>query len=129
MEKKKFSELESKEKRNVIIFVGILILIGYWIFKPSSENSEELLSEKYSKSTALIESRQFIEKRLKAPSTADFSYESEKSVEKINDTTFLVTGYVDSENSFGAKLRNNYSCKIVYLDKIDKVRCLDIIIE
>ena len=47
----------------------------------------------------------------------------------MNDTTFIVTGYVDSQNSFGAELRSNYSCKIVYLDKLNMVRCDDLVIE
>ena len=99
-------------------------------FKKEKEKERlNLLKNKYSKIEALIESRQFVEKRLKAPSTADFSYESEKSVKKINDTTFLVTGYVDSENSFSAKLRNNYSCKIVFFDKLNKVSCVDLVIK
>jgi hypothetical protein len=99
------------------------------IEKEEEKERLNLLKNKYSKVDALIESRQFVEKRLKAPSTADFSYESEKSVKKINDTTFLVTGYVDSENSFSAKLRNNYSCKIVFFDKLNKVSCVDLIIK
>ncbi|MCG8838936.1 hypothetical protein G1K37_11315 [Tenacibaculum dicentrarchi] len=97
--------------------------------KEEKEERLKLLKKKYTKTSALFESRHFVEKRLKAPSTADFSYESEKSVQKINDTTFLVTGYVDSENSFGAKLRNNYSCKIVFLDKLARVSCDDLIIK
>jgi len=99
------------------------------INKEEEKERLNLLKNKYSKIEALIESRQFVEKRLKAPSTADFSNESEKSVKKINDTTFLVTGYVDSENSFSAKLRNNYSCKIVFFDKLNKVSCVDLLIK
>jgi hypothetical protein len=99
------------------------------IEKEEEKGRLNLLKNKYSKVEALIESRQFVVKRLKAPSTADFSDESAKSVKKINDTTFVVTGYVDSENSFSAKLRNNYSCKIVFFDKLNKVSCVDLIIK
>lgn len=127
MEKEKV-ELTGEQKVKVIsgLIVGLFFI---WLFFIPSCDGEEPLNEKYTKSTALIESRQFVEKRLKSPSSADFSFESEKSVIKVNDTTFIVTGYVDSQNSFGAELRSNYSCKITYLDKIGKVQCDDLVIE
>jgi hypothetical protein len=124
--KKEKVELSKQDKiKTISVLIVIVIILIFWI----RSCGEEPLSEKYKKSTALIESRQFVEKRIKSPSSADFSFESEKSVIRVNDTTFIVTGYVDSQNSFGAKLRSNYSCKITYLDKIGKVQCDDLIIE
>lgn len=52
----------------------------------------------------------FVEDRLKSPSTADFSETEVTGVEP----EFTVTGAVDSENSFGAAIRNTYSCTVMY---------------
>jgi hypothetical protein len=127
MEREKI-ELTVEQKIKVIsgLIVGFLFI---WLFFIPSCDGEKLLSEKYTKSNALIDSRQFVEKRLKSPSTADFSSETQNNVKKVNDSTFVVTGYVDSQNSFGALIRTNYSCKITYLDAIGKVQCDNLIIE
>jgi hypothetical protein len=50
----------------------------------------------------------FILKRLKAPSTATIKLESKES---IDHKTIYVTGFVDSQNSFGAMLRSNVYAK------------------
>lgn len=61
-----------------------------------------------------------IQTRLKAPSTAIFSSITDTKIEKKLDTyvddgvtrgKWLVSGYVDSQNSFGAQLRSNFNCK------------------
>ena len=55
--------------------------------------------------------RQFVEDRLKAPATADFCNET---VTALDGDRFRVAGSVDSENSFGATLRTEYSCALRY---------------
>lgn len=55
----------------------------------------------------------FVKQRLKAPSTAVFSnFISEDTVTEIGNGKFTVTGWVDSENSFGAKIRSNWKCTL-----------------
>jgi len=44
--------------------------------------------------------------QLKAPATADFGGDSVTG----GEPTYTDTGYVDSENSFGAKIRTEYVC-------------------
>jgi hypothetical protein len=62
----------------------------------------------------VVSSQQFVRDRLKAPSTAEFpiAMDDDDQYRKINDSTFKVESYVDSENGFGAKIRTNYSCMI-----------------
>lgn len=58
---------------------------------------------------ACVNVQMAVKDRLKAPSTADFSNCPDATTTfKAGDTTY-VTGYVDSENGFGAKLRSRYS--------------------
>jgi hypothetical protein len=49
----------------------------------------------------------FVKDRLKAPSTAEF----ETSVTGFGPE-YTVTGTVDAENSFGARLRNQFTCTV-----------------
>lgn len=55
---------------------------------------------------------QFVEKRLKAPATAEF--ENTATTESGNEWT--VEGDVDAENSFGAQIRNHYVCTVAPTD-------------
>ena len=54
----------------------------------------------------------FISKRLNAPGSADWSGPSETGFEKRADGSYLVWGWVDAQNSFGAKLRKSYRCEV-----------------
>lgn len=52
--------------------------------------------------------RDWVKQELKAPATAGFSGESKD----LDGDVYTVTGSVDAENSFGAKLRSSYVCKV-----------------
>jgi hypothetical protein len=54
--------------------------------------------------------QQFVSSCLKAPSTADFQPDS--NVEDLGNGVYKVRGYVDSQNSFGAKLRSDFYVKL-----------------
>jgi hypothetical protein len=105
----------------VIIFV-VFIMIKSCLSGPDKKQYS------YSKTSALIDSRQFVEKRLKCPSTAKFSAELD-GVSQSNDTTFFVKGYVDSQNGFGAMIRSVYNCIITYMPSINKVQCDNLVIK
>lgn len=66
---------------------------------------------------AYFMAQEFVKKHLKAPATADFpSYSNQDiNISRRNDTTFLISGFVDAQNSFGANLRTNYKCEIMYV--------------
>lgn len=73
---------------------------------------------------AYTASQWFVEKRLKAPGTADFPVYIDSFVTDLGGGKFKVESYVDAENSFGAKLRTQYTC-IVRADgsgwKLEKI--------
>jgi hypothetical protein len=54
--------------------------------------------------------RDLAEKKLKAPSTADFASRDSWKVWKDNKGQWNAVGYVDAQNSFGAKIRSNVIC-------------------
>ena len=58
--------------------------------------------------SAEVMCEEFIEKRLKAPATADYT---DPTTSK-DGATYTVAGAVDSENGFGAKIRTRYVCVV-----------------
>lgn len=51
--------------------------------------------------------KDFVKDRLKSPGSAKFHTDNTGS-----GTAFTVTGTVDSQNSFGALIRNNFTCRV-----------------
>lgn len=71
---------------------------------------------------AQVVCRDFVRDSLKSPSTADFS---DERVRHVGGKVWLVAGSVDSENSFGAMIRNDYVCKVEYVSG-DRYRLLNL---
>lgn len=60
-------------------------------------------------------SHQFVERTLRAPSTADFpSYYDGEFVSNLGSGRFRVVSYVDAENAFGAMIRTYYEAVVLY---------------
>src|SRR4030042_1131474 len=62
------------------------------------------------KSGAFVMSQDFVKKQLKAPSTADFPWYDDSFVTDLGGGRYIVSAYVDAQNSFGAQIRSNYTC-------------------
>lgn len=58
---------------------------------------------------AFFYGKEFVKRNLKAPRSAKFGGYRNSSVQHYAGCKFVVSGYVDSQNSFGAMLRSNYS--------------------
>ena len=54
-----------------------------------------------------------VEAQLKAPSTADFSNRNETSI-YVHNNVWIVSGWVEAQNSFGATIRNTYTVQITF---------------
>jgi hypothetical protein len=93
-------------------------------------HSEDMAKTKEpNKIEAYTMAEQFVQKRLKAPSTAKFPYSSEATIDYDSGTKeWTVNSYVDAQNSFGAMMRTNYTVKVKYLGD-DKWSLLDINME
>jgi len=61
-------------------------------------------------SAAKWECRGFVEKSLVAPTTAKFPDYSTFYAGDVGDSVYVVTGFVDSQNSFGAMIRTHFEC-------------------
>jgi len=96
----------TKRKAPAWFVIGAVVLVlgccGFFYFKSTSDEG------KPDDLGAQTVCQTFVERRLKAPSTAKFSH-----AKVTNDgTTWTVSGSVDAENSFGAMLRHNYVCTV-----------------
>lgn len=64
-----------------------------------------------SEAAAWTACERFVSEQLKAPSTAEFSG-FDTQISDLGNGRYVVRGYVDAENSFGAMIRNDYLCRV-----------------
>ncbi len=71
----------------------------------------------------------FVERRLKSPSTAKFPKTMERSnhITDLGGGKFEINSWVDSQNSFGATIRTNFSCTVA-IDG-ETARCEELIFQ
>lgn len=88
----------------LVVLVIVLVLLGAY-FGGGDEDDPDGGGEFGARDVC----EQFVKDRLKSPSTADFS-DTAASPNGLQSWTVL--GAVDSENSFGAMIRNTYICTV-----------------
>jgi hypothetical protein len=100
----------------IVLFVLFVVTMVWYVAEvnnqsssssPSSPSSPS--SQKFDKYTAVGTAKSEIEKRLTSPSTAKFGG---WEVTEITTDEWLVLGYVDSQNSFGATVRQYFGVAI-----------------
>lgn len=106
----------------VAVLAGVLvILIGVAaVTTPSGPHSPD---------RAYAVCRQFVEKRLRAPRTAEFPsfYERDAvSVTSYEGGEYRVQAYVDAQNGFGAMIRTHFTCEVKHVrDNTYELQALD----
>jgi len=111
----------------IILIVFIALVITFIVLstpKSPPPTAEQIAADKKSSddrqcnssfAMAYSVATKHVKINLKAPSTATFpSYSEVKNIKNIGKCTYLVSSYVDAENSFGAKIRNNFQAKVVW---------------
>ncbi len=103
---KKYEDYSTKEKVFINIATGILffgIFIFFWnIFSGESTQEDVVTSSK-----VYIAAQDFVTERLLSPSTAEYP-SSDYKAWQVEDGTWIVTSYVDSQNAFGAMLQSKW---------------------
>lgn len=96
-----------------IVLLG-MIMVTLWVLfpKPEVKTAPPKNEPKYDKFTAQSACESFVKRTLKAPSTATFALHHELRIYGYGTGPWTVIGYVDAQNSFGAMLRQNYTCKM-----------------
>lgn len=87
-----------------------------------AENEQNSLG---SKIEAYNASQHFVTETLKSPGTTNYPGYPDSSVERIGNNTYSVSAYVDSQNSFGALIRGNWTAIVVEGDN-DTWTCKDV---
>lgn len=93
----------------ILTFMGCAALAiaggcGYLLYRANHDGSAMT-------DNAINACEHFVSQDLKSPSTARFPLYDDDQVSNIGNV-YTVTSYVDSENSFGAKLRTDYQCTV-----------------
>lgn len=109
--KVKFKELPKFNRFAMVFFFATITLVmatcvGTCI---SSDDSKEMDSI-HIEVTAKYKAEEAVKTLLKAPSTAEFPSETQRCL-IMPDSTVVVEGSVDAQNTFGAMIRNNYYVK------------------
>lgn len=102
----------SKQSNNrwviyVVIAAIVLLVFGYLV---NGGDEDSPAADRATEVGARDVCRQFVERRLKSPSSAEFNEEQTSG----GAGAYVVTGTVDSDNSFGASIRNEYACRVTY---------------
>lgn len=114
----------SQARKETLIGFGVLAAIAltlYLIISPFFPSTTTTKPDEPDKVAAFVMAKDFVTKRLKAPSTASFGgmfgdyQDPDKCVVKYDDKTWIVTLWVDAENGFGAKIRQHYVVGLEYL--------------
>ncbi len=102
---------EDKKHFRVGCIALIVIAIAIIAFTAFSGN-DDAGNKEPSCFDAYVMSQVFVERQLKAPSSADFPAFDNSMVIPLGNGRFKVTAYVDAQNSFGAMIRTPYTCTI-----------------
>lgn len=90
----------------LMIIVGVLMALIVIAAIFSKKEPEKPGSDTF---TAQLMAQKFIEKQLRAPAGAEFG---DQKVAHLGSEKYLVIGYVDAQNAFGAKLRKQWTCTV-----------------
>lgn len=108
---------------SLLTWLVALVVCGLFVRACTTDDGSSGSGDReYTSGSAVAACHDFIDKRLKAPATADYQWVPEVTGSGAGPWT--VRGYVDSENSFGAKLRMNFDCTVhfvgdrEYLDRL-----------
>jgi hypothetical protein len=92
------------------VWIGVIVAVGVVVFGGLIWVSHHSTADEDGGAYVKVACRDWVKDRLKAPTSADFSQESVSR----NGQTYVVTGAVDSANSFGAPIRNTYRCEATH---------------
>lgn len=104
----------SNQKRTVWAWFGGIVAIGFMANVCAGNGAGSPSRDEAEAVGAWVVCQQFVEARLKAPSTAEYPGSYPDFTRALTDGTFRVDAYVDAQNSFGAMLRIPFSCTVSY---------------
>ena len=109
-----------------VVLIAMCLLLCWVILKGLSPVLKEIANTPPGSSSAYptkldvwVMAQQFVEKKLKSPSTASYGHilrgehqDPDSVVTALGGGKYRVRGWVDSQNSFGAEIRTNFTCEL-----------------
>ena len=109
------TKLKGKEQKTKVIAFFVLIIIIIILFRLCSggNNPEPKIpwDQKDNSAGAWVYTKMYVENNLKSPSSAKFPWAFTDYVHR-NGTTYTISCYVDSQNSFGAMIRTYFDATV-----------------
>jgi hypothetical protein len=112
-----------KKSPGLFGWIGIVVGIGFGIVAligavtgPTKHATVTPGPRQMTQFDAWLDCKAFVKKGLKAPATAEFPAitDSDVKIGHLSNGRWSVLAYVDSQNSFGAQLRNDFACQVSY---------------
>ena len=100
-----------KGKTGIVGVLAVLVAILFVIGKCSGGSSS---SPKIDAFQAQVDCEKMVTSALKAPGSADFAPHNELRISGSGSGPWNVVGWVDAQNSFGAKIRSTFDCSVRY---------------
>jgi len=124
--KKTDSQSKKNKKKNgclTLLIIGAVLIVIFYIIGSNGDDSSSNSSTSTNKFLAYNYAEDFVEKKLKSPSTAEFPGISEKDghITDLGGGKYKIDSWVDSQNGFGATMRTKFTCTIIF--EGDNVRC------
>ncbi len=95
----------------IIVVLFIVVMVIMIAHRPSPEQ-QAANDERVRQYNAAFACQDAVRERLKAPASAEFQAPREAQISAYEDGSYKIESYVDAQNSFGAKLRNAFTCQV-----------------
>jgi hypothetical protein len=108
---------ETQARGFVGLFSVVILSLALWYGVQSAKAParSEPKRPSVTKADAWTMATRFVERRLKAPGTADFPWCSDQYITDLGNGAYRVVAFVDSENGFGAKIRTRFVCTVKHV--------------
>lgn len=106
------SSAPNTNKANRVGCIIVLIIIAFAAFLTIRSCCTQVLDPN-SDNAVMVDAQIAIKENLKSPSTAKFTSKlDEVTIKDLGNNTYVVSSWVDSQNSFGATIRSDWSVTI-----------------
>jgi len=108
---------KSKKGIGYLVVSLILLVIVIALINVSGGKKPEQAQEpkvEHDKISASVMAEEFVRQKLKSPASAKFPWYDDSMIKDLGDGRYIYKSYVDSQNSFGALVRTNFTCCIKY---------------
>lgn len=115
-EPKTASKPKSKLRTVSLVIIALSIVIIVAVSRLGDDGTNAPPKPEHDSMSAYYMSQQFAEKQLIAPSTAKFPPYSQNRVADLGGGEYVISSYVDAQNSFGAMIRTQYLCTVKHVE-------------